>query len=70
MNLQGILLKFSRVDKPERVSQIVLSQICVCQFYSTDLMARTCQLLLAHYLGSDTLRQPGALTSLSCPSRN
>ena len=50
----------------------LMSQICACQFFKMDLMVRICQLLLTHFLYTDTdvLQQPGAPASLSCPSRN
>ena len=43
----------------------VTHEVYVCQFCRMDLMARICQLLLTHFLNSDTevLQQPGALAS-------
>ena len=66
------LLSFMRMLDFTGSITSLMSQISACQFFRMDLMVRICQLLMTQFLYSDTdvLQQPGALASLSCPSRN
>ena len=65
------LLSFMMSDFTRSITSL-MSQVSACQFFRMDPMVRICQLLLTHFLYSDTdvLQQPGTLASLSCPSQN